>query len=317
MKRIFLTLLIGIITLVSCKEKPEKIKELNYQIITSDLDNFWIAYDSLENSKDSVQTFQKLYIDKASPEFEKFLGLRNFKAEEYVDWIKASPKFWKTVRPLTMAVKDKKDIFDGIYQRMNELYPKFQPPNICFAISPLRTGGTTSKGLILVGTEIATVNPNFVDISEIGGFFQTYFQNSTGKIAVMIAHELVHTQQPKGDNENSSLLSQAITEGSADFIGTLLLGKQTMNKAVFEYGEKHEKQLWKEFKEDIKEGNGFDNTDWFYNYNSNRPADLGYYLGYQITESYYNNSDDKKQAIKEILEMKNAEKFLEKSKYDK
>ncbi|HXJ98406.1 MAG TPA: hypothetical protein VNJ50_06130, partial [Gelidibacter sp.] len=50
---------------------------------------------------------------------------------------------------------------------------------------------------------------------------------------------------------------------------------------------------------------------------SNRPADLGYYLGYQITESYYNNSDNKKQAIKEILEMKNAEKFLEKSKYDK
>lgn len=317
MKRLFLTLFIGIITLVSCKEKCEETQNLNYQITTSDLDNFWIAYDALESSKDSIQTFQELYIDKASAEFEKFLELRNFNAKEYVDWIKASPKFWKTVRPLTIAVKDEKSEIDDIYAKMSDLYSDFQPPNICFAISPLRTGGTVSKGLILVGTEIAMVNPNFVDISEIGGFFQTYFQNSTGEIAVMIAHELVHTQQPNGDNENSSMLLQAITEGSADFIGTLLLGKQTMNKAVFEYGEKHEKQLWKEFKEDIEAGKGFDDTDWFYNYNSNRPADLGYYLGYQITESYYNNSDNKKQAIKEILEMKNAEKFLEKSKYDK
>lgn len=314
MKKQLLTLIIGIIILfVSCQEKPEK---LNYQIITSDLDNFWIAYDALENSEDSVQTFQEFYIDKASPEFEKFLELREFKAKEYVDWINATPKFWRTVRPMTMEVKNKKADFDSIYQQMDKLYNEFQPPNICFAISPVRTGGTTSKGLILIGTEIATVNPKFVDISEIGGFFKTYFQNSTGEITSMIAHELIHTQQPKGDNEDASLLSQSIIEGSADFIGSLILGKQTMNKAVFEYGEKNQQKLWNEFKQDIKAKKGFDDTDWFYNYNSDRPADLGYYLGYKITESYYNNSKNKKQAIKEILEMQNAEEFLKKSKYN-
>ncbi len=245
------------------------------------------------------------------------MELRDFKAKEYVDWIAATPEFWKTIRPLTIEVKGKKKKFDEIYHNMNELYDDFQPPNICFAISPMRTGGTTSKGLILIGTEIAAVNPKFVDISEIGGFFKKVFQNSTGDINSMIAYELIHTQQPKGDNENSSLLSQSITESSADFIGGLILGKMTMDKAIFEYGQKNEQALWIEFKQDIKADKGLEDTDWFYNYNSNRPANLGYYLGYKITESYYSNSTDKKRAIKEILEMKNAEEFLKKSKYDK
>ena len=315
MRKYLLTLLIGIIILASCQEKPEKTKKLNYQITTSDLDNFWAAYDSLKTSKDSIRTFQKLYLDKASPEFEKFIKLRDFEAKDYVDWIKATPKFWKTVRPLTMEVKEKREKFDEIYLKMDELYDNFQPPNICFAISPIRTGGTTSQGLILIGTEIASVNPKFVDISEIDGFIKKVFQNSTGDINSLIAHELVHTQQPKGDNEDSSLLSQSITEGSADFIGSLILGKLTMNKAIFEYGEENEKALWNEFKQDVKAKRALDDTDWFYNYNSNRPADLGYYLGYKITESYYKNSTDKKRAIKEILEMENAEEFLKNSKY--
>jgi len=318
MKKLIQTLIIGIIlTFISCKEKSEQTQKLNYQIILSDLDNFWMAYDALKNSKDSIQTFQELYIDKASPEFKKFLELRDFKAKEYVDRIKTAPKFWKTIRPMTMSVKRKKAEFDKIYEKMSKLYDKFQPPNICFAISPMRTGGTTSKELILIGTEIASVNPKFVDISEINGFIKKLFQKSTGDINSMIAHELVHTQQLNEDNENALLLSRALTEGAADFIGSMILEKKIMNKVIFEYGEKHEQALWNEFKQDVKLNKGFGDTDWFYNYDSNRPADLGYYLGYKIVESYYNNSKNKKQAIKEIVEMKDAREFLKKSKYNK
>lgn len=88
-----------------------------------------------------------------------------------------------------------------------------------------------------------------------------------------------------------------------------------MNKAIFSYGERNQKELWKEFSADIKAKKGFEETDWFYNYNSDRPADLGYYLGYKIAESYYQNASDKKQAIKEIIEMENAVEFLAASKY--
>lgn len=200
---------------------------------------------------------------------------------------------------------------------MEEYYPNFQAPNICFAISPIQSGGTTDKGLILIGTEIATVNPKTVDISEINGFMKKVFENSFGDIKSLIAHELVHTQQPNGDNENESLLSQAIIEGSADFIATLLLEKQSMNSAIFNYGEKNQRKLWSEFKSDVDARKTFEETDWFYNYNSKRPADLGYYIGYKIAESYYKNSANKKQAFKDIINMNEPIEFLEQSTYGK
>lgn len=304
-----------LIVLNSCAQGEKS--ELNYEIVTTDIDNFWGAYDALEGSQDSIQTFQNLYIYKASPEFKKFLELRNFTAKQYVNWIKGAPEFWKTIRPLTLKVKNKKKEIDSIYSKMDEYYPNFQAPNICFAISPIQSGGTTDKGLILIGTEIATVNPKKVDISEINGFMKTVFENSSGDIKSLIAHELVHTQQPNGDNENKSLLSQAITEGSADFIATLLLDKQSINAAIFKYGQKNQKKLWLEFKKDVDAEKTFEETDWFYNYNSQRPADLGYYIGYKIAESYYNNSDNKKQAIKDIINMDEPKEFLEKSAYGK
>ncbi|CAL65894.1 DUF2268 domain-containing putative Zn-dependent protease [Christiangramia forsetii] len=310
-----LLLIIILIGLNSCAQV--KKSELNYKIITTDIDNFWNAYDALEGSQDSIQTFQNLYIDKASPEFEKFLELRNFTAKQYVNWIKGAPEFWKTIRPLTLEVKNKKKEIDSIYFKMDEYYPNFKAPNICFAISPIQSGGTTDKGLILIGTEIATVNPQKVEISEINGFMKKVFENSTGDIKSLVAHELVHTQQPNGDNENESLLSQAITEGSADFIATLLLEKQSMNAAIFRYGQKNEEKLWLEFKYDVETEKTFEETDWFYNYNSKRPADLGYYIGYKIAESYYENSDNKKEAIKDIINMNEPKEFLEKSSYDK
>jgi len=313
----FLFSLLILATTISCKEEKVKENHLDYKMVTSDLDNFWKAFDALENSKDSVETIQRMYIDKASPEFKKFLELRDFTAGHYVGWIRSVPNFWKTVRPLTLAVKDKKDEIDEVYETMSKLYDGFYPPDICFAISPLQTGGTTDDQLILLGTEIVAINPDAVDISNIHGFFKKVFENMTGDITALVAHELVHTHQPHGDNENSSLLSQAITEGSADFIGSLILGKLTLSPAIYKYGEQHEKELWVEFQADIKSNKGFDETDWFYNYNSDRPADLGYYLGYKIAESYYNTSKDKKMAVKEILETQDEHSFLLKSNYGK
>ena len=48
----------------------------------------------------------------------------------------------------------------------------------------------------------------------------------------------------------------------------------------------------------------------------NRPADLGYWVGYKIAESYYKNAKDKKQAVKELLEIKDFSKFLADSRYE-
>ena len=107
----------------------------------------------------------------------------------------------------------------------------------------------------------------------------TLFQDSKGDILSVIARELVHTQQPGGDNQDKSLLSQAIVEGAADFLAEQL-GYPCVDKTRFECGQQHERALWAEFYKDVQQGKGIGETDWFYNHHTHRPADLGYYLDY-------------------------------------
>ena len=50
---------------------------------------------------------------------------------------------------------------------------------------------------------------------------------------------------------------------------------------------------------------------------TDRPADLGYYIGYRIAEEYYNNSKDKTKVISILLDRKNYMKIFKKSEYIK
>ena len=58
---------------------------------------------------------------------------------------------------------------------------------------------------------------------------------------------------------------------------------------------------------------------WLYNGNSSkdRPADLGYFIGYRICEAYYNQAEDKEKALNEILKINRFKKLLKKSGYGK
>lgn len=56
---------------------------------------------------------------------------------------------------------------------------------------------------------------------------------------------------------------------------------------------------------------------WFYNEAAEDwPNSIGYYVGFKICESYYQNAKDKKQAIKDIVEVTDCEEFFKKIKYD-
>lgn len=61
---------------------------------------------------------------------------------------------------------------------------------------------------------------------------------------------------------------------------------------IKEYGDLHEKALWQEFKNSLCKNNG---ADWLYNGGTvkDKPADLGYYIGYKIAQAYYENAKDK------------------------
>lgn len=305
------------------KIKKELEPENKKDIQTLDIDHFWEAFDNLKNCKsrkDSIASFQKLYLDRATSGLEDFIQARDFSAEKFVNAVSSMPKFYNSIRKNTYEVKKAVPIIDEVVSKFKQIYPNFKPFKVCFAIGLVNTGGTVSDKFLLIGTEVSTSTKN-TDLSE--------FKNSafgkvlaTGddvvqKIKNIVAHEYVHTQQLNDTDKNAikcNLLYAIMKEGFCDFIGELTAGSQ-INSVAQEYGDKHEKELWNELKNELCNQS---NKNWLYNYSTvkDKPADLGYYIGYKIAQEYYANATDKKQAVIDIIEMKDPIAFLQKSNYD-
>ncbi|MFT3911909.1 MAG: DUF2268 domain-containing putative Zn-dependent protease [Ferruginibacter sp.] len=304
--------------------QKELVEENKKNVQTADIDHFWDAFDHLKECKthnDSVDCFQERYINKATDGFKDFLLARNFTAEEYTTKVAGFPKFYNSIRKNTYEVKKAVPLIEEVFINFKKLYPAFKPCKVCFAIGTVRTGGTTSKDFVLIGTEITTATKD-VDLSEFNGNAMSKVMaggttDIVQKIKNIIAHESVHTQQghkPDSDAEKCTLLYSCFSEGCCDFIGELLAGNQ-INKVAQEYGDKHEAELWAAFKKQLCDGKV---EDWMYNFSTakDKPADLGYYIGYKISQAYYNSQPDKQQAIVDIIEARNVKKMLALSGYD-
>ncbi len=307
------------ITRIKKELEPENKKDIQ----TLDIDHFWEAFDNLKKCKsrnDSIASFQKLYLDRATNGLEDFIKARNFTAEKFVNAVSKMPKFYNSIRKNTYEVKKAVPIIDEVVSKFKEIYPNFKPFKVCFAIGLVNTGGTVSDKFLLIGTEVSTSTKN-IDLSEFNNSsFSKVLASGDDviqKIKNIVSHEYVHTQQIQTGDKNAikcDLLYAVMQEGFCDFIGELTAGSQ-INIVAQEYGDKHEKELWKEFKNELCNESI---KNWLYNYNTvkDKPADLGYYIGYKIAKEYYENATDKKQAVIDIIEMKDPIKFLQISKYD-
>jgi hypothetical protein len=306
------------------KIKREMEPENNKVVQTADIDHFWQAFDQLKTCHtyaDSITTFQMVYLDRATSGLTDFMKVRDFSAEKFVGAVSRYSQFYSSVRANTYQVKQAAPLIDELFAKFKAAYPNFKPFKVCFAIGAVETGGTVSEHFVLIGTEVATATAK-VDLSEFHNNayskqLMSGDENIVQKLKNMIAHECVHTQQIVPLDKNAigcTLLNAVMKEGFCDFIGELIAGDQ-INKVALTYGNQHEKALWKEFKNEMCS----DHTgNWLYNYGTvkDRPADLGYYIGYKIAEAYYKNAADKTQAIKDIIEMNNPLQFLERSGYD-
>jgi hypothetical protein len=287
-------------------------------VFTSDIGNFWIAFDSVQTSQDKnrkVQLMQSLYVDKGTAGLKYFMQLRNFDAGKLVESIQKYPKFWSSIRENTLKVPPVVPDIEKYVAAFKVLYPEMRTARIYFTISPAKAAGVAIDSTALIGTEIAMGN-RYTDVSEfpdkrLANFFKPRETNNIVPVAI---HEYVHTQQSA---EGKVLLGQCIYEGACDFITELVLG-EPLTHSYLNYGRKHHKQLKKEFK---KEMFTEDFSNWLYNGNKTTTmGDLGYYMGYAICKSYYKHAKDKKLAIKEIISLNYADlpavrAFLAASRY--
>lgn len=288
------------------------------KVFTQDIDNFWIAYDSVKSTKDSIlqaHFVQTLYVDKSTPGLKSFMKARNYSTALYVKLINQYPEFWTSIRSNTLSAKNKTKEIEASIAKLKILYPEVKSAKMYFTIGGLRSGGTTKDSMVLIGAEIAT-GDSTINVSEfpnkwLAGVFR---EQSSDNLVSLNVHEYIHTQQ---NGESNNLLAQAIAEGSCDFMAELVIGKP-LQRNYITYGIQHKQELKEEFKKDMFT-NAYDK--WLYNGgNAKTVADLGYFMGYEICRSYYANAKNKKQAIKGIIELNYSdtsavEMFLKKSKY--
>lgn len=262
--------------------------------------------------ENNLIAYRDEYFKKGSVGLQEFLRTSIGNSCNLVAAIEAAPKYYVGLRAQSAKVENYKPQMLASFKKLKEIYPDAIFPNVYFVIGRMNTGGkATFKGL-LIGVDMYGETDEF-SVAELSGWKKAVV-GGIEKIPFVVAHELVHYQQKYGLFGGLNLLGESLHEGGADFIGELISGGNA-NQPLHEYGNPREKQLWLEFK---KEMNNMDTSNWLNQGDKakDKPANLGYYIGYKVTEAYYNRAKDKKQAIKEILDIKDFNQFLKASGYD-
>lgn len=286
------------------------------RLVTSDIDHFWRAYDLSERKTtvEKINIFESEYLAKGSIGLKDFIDARIESAEELVEVIEARPRYYASIRESSNRVMDLTDQIRGYMHSWKQLYDKAVFPDVYFLIGKMTSGGTTSSNGLLIGTEISCRTDD-LSKDELNEWYLEVLR-PVEDIPFIVIHELMHTQQAYDFGENI-LLGHSILEGAADFLGELATGKH-INPHLHVYGDAHETELWELFSSEMLQA---DISNWLYNGGSAtraRPADLGYYIGYKICETYYEKTADKNAAIEDILAIKNgpdALRFLKESGY--
>lgn len=298
--------------------------QINAQnVFSQDVDNFWKAYDKITKTKDSAlqkKLLEDLYLSKGTEGLVAIRKARNYTSQDYINAINNYPKFWNSIRKNTLKSKNfKKDLDKGI-EKLRKIYPELKPAKIYFTIGALRTGGTFSDNLVLIGSEIAMADKNAITDEfpeNIRKARRKFFDSEPIKDLVLLnIHEYVHTQQ-KPTVEN--LLSYVINEGVAEFVSTKAMNLPSAAPAI-NYGKNNSVKVRAKFEEEMFNINNLYKWLWGDSPNDFGVRDLGYFIGYQICENFYNQSEDKNEAIKKMIELDYSNEteiydFVKKSKF--
>jgi len=281
------------------------------KLVTSDLNNFWRAYDaaaSAASNDEKEKIYQSEYLDKGSRGLKDFLRLRIESAHNLEAVIRHTPKYYASLKEITPRVVEMEPAVRAALRKLQELYPDAVFPDVYFLIGVMNSGGTTSDSGLLIGLEMHGKTPS-TDMSEMSSWLKQVL-GPVDDLPQIVAHELIHYQQT---SRGKTVLARCFREGSADFVGELISGGQ-INAHLQEYGNAHEAELWREFSQVMDKD---DASQWLYqgDKSGDRPADLGYYMGYRIAQAYYQRAADKKKAVHDILTVQDFPAFLQESHY--
>ncbi len=295
----------------------EQHKDINNVVVeTSDIDNFWEAFELAERAgsqKEKVDIYRKEYFEKGTVGLRDFtfFKMRNGGIEGFTDFVEEHREYYAAIKePVNEAAK-KIDSLKYYFEEVQKYVPDATLSNYYFVVGMHTSFGTVSMNGSLIGIE------NVVDENTPVQLLPEHRRSIVAPASFLpwvLVHELIHTYQ---NRSNPTLIGATITEGTADFVTELILGKPVPKPLYRIYGEENETMLWEEFQ---KEMMGTKLKDWIAGVTKERkeqgwPQDLGYFIGYKIAKGYYENKEKKTEAIRELFRNENPMLILKKSGY--
>lgn len=269
-------------------------------IVTRDVDRFYAIYDAAGGAPTADQ-LQKDYLGEASAGLLRFSEMRTITGERIAQALQKNPGMYRDARHCADTLPAVRVRLAAALDELARIYPPARLPPVTIAIGRGKPVGTANADGVMIGLE-ALCSVDFFDPDLEDRFVQ------------VIAHEYIHVQQPAAQVEDpeEKVLRAALIEGGAEFIGELISGSISYGHLAT-WARGREKETGTAFLADRNEK--AQGSAWLYNGKGtpDRPGDLGYWVGYRIAKAYYRHATDKQAAIREIIEVQDADAFLEKS----
>ena len=323
------------------------------RLVTTDIPNFWRAYDLAagRDSAERVRIIEEVYLRPGSPGLHDLARVRlmnrktveqrllaaglsaeakdsasglpyvlHSAAEGLAAALARAPRYYAGIRPRSLAVDTATAVTGAIrrgLRRLTELYPEGSLPDVYFLIGDLSTGGTVTRSGMLIGTEQFTAGPDAATNDELPPWFRDILVlNTFDRLPGLVLHEAVHSLQPP--RRTTTLLEQALIEGIADFVSELAIGPWHRDTPRQRYGAANERAVWIDFEDEMTTDSTL--RTWMYNGSVPFPdnhgaSDIGYWVGYAIAREYYRRADDRREAVRELILLRDPERLLEESGY--
>lgn len=302
---------------------PPPVDPLTVEVEAADADRFAGLWERT-GGKPSAEEIQREVLDRGSYGVHVFTDGRIRSAAHLAEVVAKKPEVYgRAIRTCLPIVKAMSAELRATYLAMQGLLPEAKLPHIYLVVGADNSGGTAADGAQVLGLEV---------LCRISDTPETLRET----VRAFFAHETTHALQSAAAAANAeattdTLLGGVLAEGAADFVATLVTGRQ-VDPARAAWGAAHEAELWRRFEADLATTRGVAGSavkagtparDAFHRWVGNAgdappgwPGEAGYWMGQRIWQRWYAKQPDKRAAIRRMLTLDRLDEVLAAGRYE-
>lgn len=284
---------IAAMTLAACATAPPPE---GARVAIEDVTRFYSIYDAA-GGRPTAEDLQREYLDRGSAGLRTLAERRNVTGARIAESIASRLELYVNARACAETLPRVQRRLRSALTELREIYPEMRRPDVTIAVGRGRPVGIGSP---LTGVQIGLEALCAADFLN---------SNLEDRFVYIIAHEFVHVQQAAELTEREdelTVLEASLVEGIAEFVGELISGEVAYSHLHARVAGR-EAQIETAFAADA---DSRDLSNWLYNTGAHADPDLGYWIGYRIARAYYERANDKRRAVREMLQMTDARAFL-------